>query len=203
MNSPITIFQTLDDKDNYIECEETGPFPCSWDNTWVGEGYYFWYHHIEPAHWWGESRYGKKKYVIFQSSCHDLSKCWDLHGNGEHQSLFLHWLGMLKKKGKLDATTTVAQVIEFIKNEYADFKYEGIRILGVDSISKTKAIEYNMPRLPFEISNYKNKNNQKFKAYFELIPPVQICLFARDGLGRKGFEVVFPEEYRSDYSIVF
>lgn len=204
MNSPIRIYQSLEDRDNYFDCEDNGPYPCDWDNTWLGEGYYFWYHHIEPAHWWGDTRYGEKNYVIFESSCHNLSNCWDLHGNGEHQSAFIHWLNKLKEKGKLKTTTTVAQVIEFIKSEYDNFKYEGIRILGVDSISNTKAIEYNLPRLPFEIPTKKeNKNSQKFKAYFELIPPVQICLFKWDGLERKGFDVVFPEEYRSDFSVVF
>lgn len=204
MNSPIRIYQSLEDRDNYLDCEENGPFPCDWDNTWVGEGYYFWYHHIEPAHWWGETRYGENNYVIFESYCHDVSKCWDLHGNGDHQSNFILWLKRLEEKGKLSHHTTVAHVIEFIKNEFGKFEYEGIRILGVDSLSTTTARRFKMPRLPFEIPTEKeNKNKQKFKAYFDLIPPVQICLFNWSGLDRQGFDVVYPEDYRSDFSGVF
>ncbi len=204
MKPPIVLYQTLEDRENYIRCEDEGPFPCSWENTWLGNGYYYWYHHIPLAHWWGETRYGKGNYVIYKSICNELEKCWDLHGEGDHQSEFLHWLGVLERRDLLENSTTVAQVIEFIKNEATDFRYEAIRILGVDSLHKTKAMEFNMPRLFFEYSERpEDQNKQRYKSYFDLIPPVQVCLFNWKALNRTGFDVVFPETYASDFSGVF
>lgn len=204
MSESTLIYQTLEDLDNYDKCEEEGPYPCRWKNTWLGNGYYFWYHHISLAHWWGNSRYGEDNYVIFESVCEDLSKCWDLHSDGNHQEEFMNWLMVLEDKRLLKPSTTVAQVVEFIKNECSTFKYEAIRILGIDSLSKTSAQNFNMPRVHFEVpKNNEKGNKQKFKAYYDVIPPVQFCLFKKDSLKRKGFDVIYPEEYRADYAAVF
>lgn len=196
------LYQTLEDQGNYHICEEEGPYPCNWENTWLGEGYYFWYHHIDLGKWWGGARYGEGNYVIFETVCHNTELCWDLHGDGSHQEQFMYWLQKLNDRALFKDSTTVAQVIEFIKNEAEEFNYEAIRILGVDSISKTKAKEYNLPRIPFEIASKKeNQNHQKYKAYFDLLNPVQLCLFTKTALDRRGFSVVFPEEYREDYTM--
>jgi hypothetical protein len=192
------LFQTLQDKGNYIECESEGPFPCEWENTWLGQGYYFWYFHIDLAKWWGSSRYSKKGYVIHKSVCSDLRLCWDLH-TGQHQADFIYWLKKMKISELLNSETTVAQVIEFIKNECDDFNYEAIRILGVDSISKSSANKFNLPRLSFEKPlEEKDSNKQRFLSYFDVIPPVQVCLFTKDALDRKGFEVFYPESYKKE-----
>ena len=55
------LFQTLVDRGNYLECEENGPYPCNWENSWIGEGYYYWYHHLELAIWWGNVKPNLKK----------------------------------------------------------------------------------------------------------------------------------------------
>lgn len=195
------LYQTLEDQGNYLDNEQEGPYDCKWDNTWLGKGYYYWYHHIDVAKWWGVQRYGVGKYVVFKSICTDLSKCWDLH-TGPDQEIFLYWLMKMKDKGLLENDTTVAQVIEFIKGEYDDFNYEGIRILGIDSISQTAVRNMNFQRLKFEIPNFqRDASKQRFKAYFDLTPPVQVCLFKHGSLGRKDYKVVFPDEYCEDYNV--
>lgn len=189
------LYQTLENRGNYEQNEKDGPYNCSWDNTWLGEGYYYWYHHIKLAHWWG-NRYKRKGYVIFKSICNDLTKCWDLH-TGEGQDLFLYWLEKMENKKLLEEQTSVAQVIEFVKNEYPDFHYEGIRILGIDSLHQSTIENMGFVRFNFEFpEESENPNKQKFKAYFDSMPPVQVCLFTKDGMGRTGYELLYPEELK-------
>jgi hypothetical protein len=195
LETEFILFQTLQDQGNHIDCESLGPFPCEWENTWLGEGFYFWYYHIELAKWWGNMRHSKTGYVIHKSICDDLNLCWDLH-TGKHQEDFMYWLKKMQCAELLNSETTVAQVIEFIKNECDDFKYEAIRILGVDSISKSSAIKFKMPRIYFENPlDGDDAKKQRFSSYFDVIPPIQVCLFNKDALNRKGFDVVFPEKY--------
>lgn len=188
------LYQTLENQGNYEQNEVEGPYSCSWENTWLGEGFYYWYHHIHLAHWWGSShRFKKKGYVIYESVCKNISKCWDLH-LGEGQDIFLHWLTKMNENELLNENTSVAQVIEFVKNEFPNFDYEGIRILGIDSIGQKKIDSMGFVRLKFEFpDSNQNPNNQKYKAYYDPIPAVQVCLFQKNGLGRVGYKLVFPE----------
>lgn len=189
------LYQTLENRGNYEQNEKDGPYNCSWDNTWLGEGYYYWYHHIKLAHWWG-NRYKRNGYVIFKSICIDLTKCWDLH-TGVGQELFLHWLKKMDENKLLEEQTSVAQVIEFVKNEFPEFPYEGIRILGIDSISKLAIQNMGFVRMNFEFPEENdNPDKQKFKAFFDLMPAVQVCLFTKDGMGRTGYELVYTEEFK-------
>jgi len=190
------LYQTLENRGDYEQNEKDGPYSCSWDNTWLGEGYYYWYHHINLAHWWGNRYKNKNGHLIFKSICTDLTKCWDLH-TGVGQDLFLHWLKKMDENKILKEQTSVAQVIEFVKNEYPEFPYEGIRILGIDSISKLAIQNMGFVRMNFEFPEENdNPNKQKFKAFFELMPAVQVCLFTKEGMGRSGYELVYPEELK-------
>ena len=36
------------------------------EKAWLGKGYYFWEHHIENAHYWGETHYGGN-YEVYES----------------------------------------------------------------------------------------------------------------------------------------
>lgn len=92
METQYKLYQTLQDRNNHIECELEGPFPCEWENTWIGKGFYFWFHHLELALWWGNSRYSKKNFVVYESTCKDIEKCWDLHSSPLHQEEFMKWL---------------------------------------------------------------------------------------------------------------
>lgn len=188
------LYQTLENRGNHEQNAKDGPYKCSWKNTWLGEGYYYWYHHIALAHWWGSSnRYEKNGYLIFKSICKDITKCWDLH-LGKGQELFLHWLKKMDENNLLEEKTSVAQVIEFVKTEYPNFDFEGIRILGADCIGEKKLHSMGFVRLKFEIpENEQMSNRQKYKAYFDTMPPIQVCLFKKDGLGREGYTLVYPE----------
>lgn len=197
------LFQTLVDRGNYLECEEKGPYPCNWENSWIGEGYYFWYHHLELAIWWGNVKPNLKKtgFVVFKSVCSNISKCWDLHANPYHQEEFIKWLKKMKPSGIINDDTTVCQVLEFIKGESKEFieKYEAIKILGVDSLSKISANKFQMPRIKFETPKEdENASIQRFLAYYETVPPVQVCLFNQNSLSREGFDVVFPDNYKKE-----
>ncbi|MBK9689303.1 MAG: hypothetical protein IPO65_16695 [Saprospiraceae bacterium] len=48
-----TVYQTLENRGNQDYVENNGPFLCSRNNAWLGNGYYFWDSFIENAHWWG------------------------------------------------------------------------------------------------------------------------------------------------------
>lgn len=125
-----------------------------------------------------------------------MTKCWDLH-TGVGQDLFLYWLEKMENKKLLTEQTSVAHVIEFVKNEYPDFPYEGIRILGIDSLSQSAIKNMGFVRMNFEFpEESENPNRQKFKAFFDPMPPVQVCLFTQHGLGRIGYELVFPDEFK-------
>ncbi len=48
------VYQTLEDRFTDLDkLEREGPYICSWENSWLGDGYYFWEAFIENAHWWG------------------------------------------------------------------------------------------------------------------------------------------------------
>lgn len=203
METQYKLYQTLQDRNNHIECELEGPFPCEWENTWIGNGFYFWFHHLDLALWWGKSRniYSKTGFVVYESTCKNIERCWDLHANPFHQEEFMKWLKKMKLNGLINGDTTVSKVLEFIKGESKDFvvKYEAIRILGVDSLSQTSALKYNMPRIKFELPREGDRpNSQRFLAYFNPIPPVQVCLFNKNALLRTGFDVIYPDTYRKE-----
>jgi hypothetical protein len=71
------IYQTLEDRGNADDIENHGPFPCKWENTWLGRGYYFWDTFMNNAHWWGKSVTIPD--VICEADCEfSTIKCLDL-----------------------------------------------------------------------------------------------------------------------------
>ncbi len=186
----ITLYQTLKDKD-YLKVETTGPFPCRWENTWLGDGFYFWQEFIELAHWWGET-HRKGNYIICQAECDfDEFKCLDLVGEMTHVRLFQNAIQIMRSKGKITANTTVSRVINFMKGEFDSFIYEAIRVYGINSISpkNPNSAEYS-DRFLFEI----NKSQ-----YLDALPAVQLCLFTKQSLNLRNYKIVYPEHYREDY----
>lgn len=64
----VTIYQTLEDRGNYKEVEDHGPYFCAAHDEngqlkkgtkepWLGEGYYFWDTRKTDAQWWGKVIY--------------------------------------------------------------------------------------------------------------------------------------------------
>ena len=186
----ITLYQTLKDK-NYLQVEENGPFPCIWENTWLGDGYYFWEEFIELAHWWGVN-HRNGSYIICEAECDFNNKCLDLVGDMSHVRLCRDAISIMKKQGKINHQTTVSRVLRFMKGEFKSFSFEAIRIYGINSISpnESKSSDYSQ-RLKFEINK---------PQYFDTLPAVQLCLFSKNSLNLRNYKIVYPHDYCEDYN---
>lgn len=185
------LYQTVEDRNNPDEIEANAPFCCKRENSWLGDGYYFWDTLIENAHWWGDKSYPSQGYVIVEFNCDwSAEKCFDLHGNMEHVKYFNEIVEFLREKRQITQDTTVKWVIEFLKRT-TDFehKYEAIRIYGHYSKSRetTKKILFS--------------KSSKSNHYFELTPAVQICLFRKTSLHLSTGKIVYPIAYASEYVI--
>lgn len=184
------VYQTLKDNEKPWDVEENGPFPCSRDDAWLGNGFYFWDYHIQLAHWWGKKSYGTNEYMICEAYCNiNPNDCWDLHNEGKHREEFISALHLLiKSKIAGEDEITVAQVIEYTKKK-GFFKYEAIRVHGINSATVNNKSDVGA-RLLF---------NQDLPAYFDLYPAIQLCLLKRTSLSLCNYTVVWPEHHREDY----
>ena len=174
-------YQTLENRNNPDQIEEQGPFLCNRQSAWLGEGYYFWDSFIENAHWWGQEGY-KNNYVICESTFElDEDKCFNLVDNPEHLKLF-----EFTKKALIEQqihNLIVPRVIEFLKQR-KNFKYEAIRANGINSKNES--------RTPFVIKGHQ---------YLESFPAIQICFLTKKSLNRRGFKIIYPEEYMQGYVV--
>ena len=188
-----TVYQTLEDRGNPDEIEQNAPFPCHWENTWLGDGYYFWDTFIENAHWWGNVRY-KNNYVICSFSCDfDTTTCFDLVGDTEHMLDFSNSIDFLKQQKLIDVNTTVSRVLALLKSKIKGFNYQAIRVYGVKSISDFKQdFEKYRHRLIFELSK---------PQYLDYKPAIQICIFDKKGLNLRNTKIEFPDEYNLDFLV--
>lgn len=188
-----TLYQTLENRGNFIQVNREGPFSCHWKNTWLGSGYYFWDTFLENAHWWGEVRY-KNNYVICKATCNfDNNNCFDLVGDTEHMLDFDESVNYMRKQNTLTGTATVARVLDFMKKKIG-FPYEAIRVYGINSISQYRSeYEKYRYRLIFELSK---------PQFLDYKPAIQICIFEKKGLNLRDFKIIFPEyEYDENYVI--
>lgn len=175
-------YQTLENRNNPNEIEEEGPFLCYRKNAWLGKGYYFWESFIENAHWWGREGY-KNDYVICESTFElDEDKCFNLIDNAEHLASFKFAKSALQRK-QIHDKPVVSRIIEFLKQQKA-FKYEAIRANGINSKNEN--------RTPFVANGYQ---------YLESSPAIQICFLTKNALNRKGFKIIYPEEYVEGYVV--
>ncbi len=185
------VYQTLENRDTELnQLEENGPYSCKWENSWLGDGYYFWDTFIENAHWWGkEIRCYSSGYIICKAICdfNDID-CFDLVGNTEHLTMIDEAFGILKNEGLANSDTTVRRIIEFLKKNMKQFNYSAIRVLG------------------FKVKNYKSqfssnvffeRNNSS--AYLDCKPPIQICFYRKKSLNLRDYHIVYPEESSLDY----
>lgn len=185
-----TVYQTLEDKGNLEEIKSDGPFPCYWDNTWLGDGYYFWDTFLENAHWWGKSRKYSNGYIICKAIYdHDNNLCLDLVGNIEHMEWFANSYYFLKEKeGFADSNTTVKRIIVYLQHLNL-FPYDAVRAVGIQS--KSLNSEYSLT-FNFEA---------KLRAYLDLLPPIQICFYKKNSLNLRNYEIVYPQEYSDGYVV--
>lgn len=132
-----TIYQTLEDRDNDEEVQEHGPYWCDLyeadgkkkegiKEPWLGAGYYFWDTLIENAHWWGETVYPKKGYIVCQSQYDSHSPhLFDLVGNVSHSRELVECVEFIKGNGK-GQKRAFSQVLAYLR-QHTDFRYKAIR----------------------------------------------------------------------------
>lgn len=187
-------YQTLEERDTHL-IEINGPFPCIHKNAWLGRGYYFWDSFIENAHWWGVEGACYRNYVICESSFDlDETKCFNLVDNPEHLKKFNDTRRLLTEQGLyIKDKTTVARVIEYIKNTLNVFQYEAIRVFGINSIS------FNSTFSNRTIFIY--KEGKKSFQYLDSTPAIQICFYTKTSLNLNGFKIIYPAEYSDEYLV--
>lgn len=193
MNKIVTVYQTLKNKDNPEEVERDGPFPCNWENAWLGPGYYFWEAFINSAHWWGEG-HCKGNYFICEAQCIiNEENCFDLVGNTDHLTVLSKAVEELDAKGLLDEQTTVTRVLRYLKEDLKILKTEATRAVGYNSIGEKKNGKFSK-KLLFEVP-------KKYKPahYLNYMPPIQICFDTKKSLSLTGFKIIFPDEYINNY----
>jgi hypothetical protein len=187
-----TVYQTLEDRDSDLDkLESYGPYPCSWDNSWLGEGYYFWDTFLNNAHWWGrEIRKYPTGYIICRAICDfNDTDCFDLVGNTEHMLLFKDTYEFLKNNGMATSTTKVKRIIKYLKDDVQLFNYDAIRVYGIRSKNYKSRFSFT---LNFEVKN---------PAYFDITPTIQICFYKKNSLNLRNYKIVYPDEYISGYLV--
>lgn len=186
----LTLFQTLEDRDNPEEVESKGPFACKHENAWLGAGYYFWDADISVAHWWGRTVYGHERYMICLASAILDQTCWDLHGNESHRREFRQACEKIAKQRNVPVNQLkVANIIELLKRSES-LIYKAIRALPIN------AEGYN---LSGRSQNARLKFIQRSQYFLDLQPPVQICLVEKRALSLRNYNIVYPDFYDSPF----
>lgn len=183
------LYQTLKDYDNAQEVRSDGPFICESDDAWLGHGYYFWDTFEHLSHWWGKVKMNGS-YIVCRAECDfNTKECFDLVGEPEHMDLFGSIIDLMRSEGLIDdETTTVSDIFYYLKNTLNIFDYSSSRVIGVNSISPNKNPEYTY-RMILEPSNKKQ--------FIDYRPPIQLCLYEKNSLGLKDYDIVFPEKYKN------
>lgn len=181
----LTLYQTLEDRENPDKIEAEGPFICRSTGAWLGDGYYFWDTHIELGHWWGKTNYSVRGYVVCRAFAILDNSCWDLHGNGNHRLQFENVCKQMVDEGiAKPESLLVPNVIAFLKKK--KFPFKAIRALGMGSISSNQTEDSIVYRIKFKENKY---------SYLDLHPPVQLCLIEKKALSIKEYLIVFPQNY--------
>lgn len=191
MPKTVAIFQTLSDRGNYDQVERDGPFPCRWENAWLGHGYYFWESFPQNAHWWGKAHL-QGSYIICEASCVlSETNLFDLAGDTTHMLQFSDAIDLMKKQGLIKKRTTVSRVLHFMRKKIKVLKCDAIRAYSATSISN-KMYPDHIYRLLFE---------QRLEHTIDYKPPFQICIFDQGKMFLKDFRIIFPEEYSNNYIV--
>ncbi len=134
------IYQTLEDRQNYDDVEEHGPyFCCARDangipkngvkEPWLGEGYYFWDTRIADARWWGDTIYCKKGkgYIICHTTYDQHSPLlYDLVGDVKLFDEFVECAELIKTRLNTDIVSFPV-VLTYMK-KLPKFDYKAIRV---------------------------------------------------------------------------
>lgn len=174
----ITAYQTLEDRDNIDVIEMDGPFKCIRPDAWLGHGYYFWDTNMDWAIGWGVTSFNKKGMEFVIARCNlDLTNCFDLFGNVQHQNSLIDCIKVFKvsEHGKGVQNPTIPKLIEFLKRKGL-FSHNSIR-------------SFDNPK-PVRLFYSSKKENVLF-----LNQRVQVCVIDRRSVLLRPFTVVYPEKY--------
>ncbi len=166
------VYQTLEDRCNPDEVELNGAYK-SEKSHWLGQGYYFWDRSIRRAHWWGQTWYVGKDYMICEASviCEDAF-FFDLYDNPEHSEFFEKYAEDLKKR--FPQKTIKAKYVLFHMRKNNRFPYKMMRVeserCGGDN------------RIPFNDYSFVNTNKA-----------IQICVYDKSII--HNYHVVYPDSY--------
>lgn len=186
------VYQTLENRNTDINLlESKGPYPCTWENSWLGDGYYFWDHFIENAHWWGkEVRAFNNGYIICKAICDfDQSDCLDLVGNPIHLEKLYDAFLLMQSNGFVDDSTTTKRVIDYLQNDLKVMRFSAVRVLGLNSKDYYSHFNYT---LLFESDK---------AAYLDFKPPYQICFFDKKSLNLRSYKVFHSKPNHSHHYI--
>lgn len=183
------VYQTLEDRFTDLDkLENEGPYPCKWENSWLGDGYYFWDTFIENAHWWGrEIRKYTNGYIICEAICDfNDERCCDLVGNTDHLSQLVRSYEEMVKNGLADESTKVRRIIEHLRTSVKTFNFEAVRAYGIKSKSYNSRFSF--------IRYFEDKEH----AFMDFKPAYQICFYSKRALNLRNYRIVFPENYSQD-----
>lgn len=178
----ISIYQTLENRDNPGEVEEHGPYKCTSRKAWLGEGYYFWDTFILHAHEWGQKSYRGRYFICEGSFLFDWDFVFDIVGNMEHIRTLDDAAKVLRDNGRI---CTVAKSLEVIKRR-TNFCKQYVAIRAKDEMVNPEN------RLRF----VENRSE-----YMSVRPRVQICFFDKSSLRGCGYRIIYPERYMRDAMI--
>ena len=156
-------------------------------------GYYFWDSCIENVHWWGcEGAKFTNGYFICEAFYDfDETVCFNLIDNPQHFQLFNSTQKIMQEKGLyVPNQTTVARIIEYIKNTLKIFEYEAIRVYGINSKS------FNSP-----YSNRTIFEKKHYTKYLDSLPAIQICFYSTSSLNLRDYTLIYPPKYTDDYLV--
>jgi hypothetical protein len=174
----IEAYQTLEDRDNIDEIEMEGPYKCNRSDAWLGNGYYFWDTNMHWAIGWGETSYNNRGMDFVIARCNlDLSNCFDLLGNVQHQVDLIECIKVFRASMKIKATREplIPELIEFLKRNEL-FPYNSIR--SSDN-PDSKSFLYVSNRNNFVVVNQR----------------VQVCVIKKRNVLLRPFKVIYPEKY--------
>jgi hypothetical protein len=176
-------YQTLEDRGNPDEVEQSGPFPCNRSDVWLGAGYYFWDTNIRWAHEWGKAYERKQKsYLIGQVSIRCDETIFDLFGNVAHLTAFEEAYNLLLirqmsiKYPRHNKPVLVRDVIRFLQKTNT-FPYNGIR--ASDEPKGGSAVLFNSNRHEVLVIHRR----------------VQVCLTTKNNIVSHPFRIIFPDKY--------
>lgn len=199
MSTQLTLYQTLKNLENPDIVERDGPFICTWENSWLGTGYYFWEAWISNAHWWGEAHVKGPYFICESNAVMTKENCFDLVGDTAHMKEFeaavdkMQAIGMLK-----GGITTVSRILNYLQTRTV-FKYEATRAVGYNSIGEEKHKDkifrmfYEKPKTP------KRKGQKPIIHLLDYRPPIQFCLYKKSSMSHNSYRIIYPYEYISDY----